>query len=502
MRTITCRTMLFVLTLMFSSAAFPSFGQGGTSQAEPQTVKGAVIKGGAPVNKNVLRVKLPKAHEATLKNGLHVVLLESNHRLPTFSMEMVVLSGGLSDPADKRGLASATAALLREGTAKHNARELAEQLDTIGASVGATSGVSSFTSNVTAGGLVENLDQVLDIFAEIIRTPKFPADELERYKSRAAQQQQLIRSQPQFLAQERLAQAIYGSHPAALTFAPIDSVKRLTVADLTRFHDEYYVPNNAMLAIVGDVTLREMLPKLERAFGDWKSGSRAAAVSLPAVPEQGPSRIFLIDRPGAVQTVFQIASLGIARTDPDYPAMAVMNRILGGGVSSRLFLNIREDKGYAYSVGSSFNSSKYRGTFIASSPVRTDVTEGTLREFLNEFKRIRDEKVSPAELENAKHAIVGLFALQLENSQTLLQNIVTQKLYQLPDDYWDTYAQKVEALTADDVQRVARKYIDLDHLQIIAVGDASKTREVLAKFGRVEVYDTDGKLVASAKPND
>ena len=170
-----------------------------------------------------------------------------------------------------------------------------------------------------------------------------------------------------------------------------------------------------------------------------------------------------------------------------------MNRILGGGASSRLFLNIREDKGYAYSVGSSFNSSKYRGTFIASSPVRTEVTEGTLREFMNEFKRIREEKVSPAELDNAKRAIVGQFALALENPQSLLQNIVTQKLYNLPADYWDTYPQKVEAITAEDVQRVARKYIDLDHLQIIAVGDAAKTRDVLAKFGRLEVYDTDGQ---------
>jgi zinc protease len=175
-----------------------------------------------------------------------------------------------------------------------------------------------------------------------------------------------------------------------------------------------------------------------------------------------------------------------------------MNRILGGGVSSRLFLNIREDKGYAYSVSSSFNSSKYRGTFVAQSPVRTEVTGGTLGEFMNEFKRICDEKVSAVELENAKHAIVGQFALQLENPQALLQNIITQKLYGLPADYWDTYPQKIQALTVDDVQRVARKYIDLDHLQIIAVGDASKTRDVLAKYGTVELYNAEGKRIETA----
>src|SRR5215472_314441 len=347
----------------------PVFGQGGTSQGEPQTTKGAVIKGRAPVNKSVLRVKLPKAQEVTLKNGLRVVVLENN-RLPTISMEMVVLSGGLSDPADKRGLATATAALLREGTAKHNSRELAEQLDTIGATLNANAGISSFTTNVSASGLVENVDQILDLFAEVIRTPKFSNDELTRYKTRLASSQQLLRSQPGFLAQERIAQAIYGKHPASLTTAPMDVLKSLTADDLKRFHDDHYVANNAILAVVGAVTLKEFLPKIERAFGDWQSGT-ADALSLPPVPEQSPSRIYLIDRPGAVQTVFQIASLGIERTDPDYAPMAIMNRILGGGPSSRLFLNIREDKGYAYAVGSSFNSSKYRGTFVANSPVRT-----------------------------------------------------------------------------------------------------------------------------------
>jgi len=175
-----------------------------------------------------------------------------------------------------------------------------------------------------------------------------------------------------------------------------------------------------------------------------------------------------------------------------------MNRILGGGVSSRLFLNIREDKSYAYSVGSSFNSSKYRGTFVAQAPVRTEATEGAMREFMNEFKRIRDVPVTAAELENAKRSVIGNFALSLENSGTLLNNLIAQKNYNLPANYWDTYTQKVEAITPADIQRVAQKYIDLDHLQIVAVGDAAKAREGLAKFGNVEEYDSDGKPAKSA----
>jgi len=488
------------LKLFATLIAIASFATGVCAQdpTQPQqgSMKGAVIKGRAPVNKQLLRVKLPKAQEATLKNGLRVVLLES-HRVPTFSMEMVVMTGGLSDPADMRGLSSVTATLLREGTAKHTSRQISEQLDTLGATFFANSGLSSFFSSVSTSGLTENLDQVLDLFAEIIRTPKFATEEVERYKSRTLAGRPLLRSQAQFLAQERFNQAIYGTHPAALAIAPEEAIKKITSADLANFHAANYVPNNAMLTIVGDVTLKDMMPKLERAFGDWKAGT-PVSTTIPAVPSQSASRIFLINRPGSVQTVFQIGTLSMERTHPDYPAMVVMNRILGSGGSSRLFLNIREDKSYAYSVGSSFNTSKYRGTFVASAPVRTDVTEGALREFMNEFKRIRDEKVSPTELENAKRAIVGNFALSLENPQSLLNNIIAIKLFGLPVNYWDTYPQKVEAITADDVQRVAQKYIDLGHLQIVAVGDASKMREALAKFGAVEEYDADGKPVKTA----
>jgi len=498
MKGTTMKAKLLIATIAIASFAPGIFAQGAMAPQAPTTMKGAVIKGKAPVNREVLKVKLPKAQEATLKNGLHVVLLESNHRLPIFSMEMVVMSGGISDPADMRGLATATAALLREGTAKHNSRELSEALDTIGANLNANSAISSFTSNVTAGGLVENLDQVLDLFAEMIRTPKFPADEVERYKSRIIAQYPLLRSQPGFLAQERLNKSIYGNHPASLTFAPLDSLKKLTAADLARFHSENYIPNNATLFIAGDVTLKQLLPKIEAAFGDWARGT-APTLTIPAVPAQAESKVHLINRPGSVQTVFQIGSLGLERTDPDYVALVVMNRILGGGGSSRLFLNIREDKGYTYSVSSGISSSKYRGLFTAQSPVRTEVTEGTMREFMNEFNRIRDEKVSDRDLENAKHSIIGQFALTLETPQALLNNIITQRLYGLPADYWDTYPQKVEAITADDVQRVARKYIDLQHLQIVAVTDASKARAALAKYGTIQEFDGDGKPVATSK---
>ena len=471
----------------------PSSAQ--TAAPQGQTVKGAVLKGRAPVSKEILQVKLPKAQEATLKNGLRVVLLE-NHKVPNVSMQMVVLSGGLSDPANQVGLATFTASLLREGTNTRTSRQIAEQVDALGATLTANSGLSAFTTNVSASGLVENLDGTLDIFADVIRNPKFPQEEVDKFKTRQISQLQAQRAIPQFLAAERFQRAIYGEHPGALVSPSIESIRGLTTESLAAFHAQNFLPNNAILAIVGDVTMKEIMPKLENEFGDWKAG-KPVTTSYGAIPKQGESKIYLIDRPGSVQTVLQLGTLGIERTSPDYFGMLVMNRIFGGGPSARLFMNLREDKGYTYGAYSSFGGSKFPGTVLASSEVRTDVTDGAMKEFMYEINRIRDEKVSAVELENSKRAIIGSFALSLEQPQALLQNIITQKLYDLPSDYWDTYPQRVMAINADDVQNIAKKYLDTRHLQIVAVGDASKVRAPLSKYGTLEVYDVEGKAVST-----
>ena len=486
--------IMLVSSLAFGQGAAPA-GQGG------QTTKGAVIKGKAPVNKEVLKVKLPRAEEATLKNGLQIILLPM-HKVPTFNMQLVVLSGGLADKPDYRGLSSFTATLLREGTTKRSSKDIAEQVDAIGATLAASSGLSSLTSVVTASGLVENLDQTMDLFADVIRNPTFPQAEVDKYKTRTLAQLQFQRSIPQFLAAEQFQRAIYGtSHPASLVAPPAASLKKLTSKDLADFHATYYRPNNAILAIVGDVTMKDIMPKIEKAFGDWARADVPVA-SIPAAPAQTDSRIYLIDRPGSVQTVIQLGTLGIERTSPDYFSVLLADRVLGGGPSGRLFLNLREDKGYTYGAYSNFNSSRYRGTWGASSEVRTDVTEGAMKEFMYELNRLRTDVVPAEELDNAKRAIVGSFALSLEQPGTLLQNIITQKLYNLPADYWDTYPQKVAAITAADVQKAAQKYLDMSHLQVVAVGDASKARDVLTKYGKVELYDADGKPVTPGSENN
>src|SRR5882724_7352301 len=242
---------LFSVTLLF---ALISAGVGMAQSPAPgpvgQSTKGAVIKGKAPVNQKLLKVNLPRGQEATLTNGLRVVVLES-HKVPTFNMQMVVLSGGLADNPDYRGLASFTAGLLRDGTSKRSSKDIAEQIDALGGTLASTSGLSSLTSTVSTSGLLENLDQTLEIFADVVRNPIFPTVEVEKYRTRTLAQLQFQRSSPQFLAQERFNKAIYGDHPASLVSPPVSSIKRLASKDLVDFHSTYYRPNNSILAIVG-----------------------------------------------------------------------------------------------------------------------------------------------------------------------------------------------------------------------------------------------------------
>lgn len=474
---------LFVLLCLSAAAGI----SGQQPSQQNQSLSGVELKGKVPVNREPLKVSLPKAQEATLSNGLRVFLIE-NRKSPSFTMQMVVLSGGISDAADKRGQAILTAALLREGTMTRASREIAEGIDLLGSVLNSNSGAATITSNIASTGLIENFDKTLDIFADVILHPKFSSEEVEKFKTRLLTQMQFQRSNPSFLARQQLGKVVYGDYPAASTIPPESSVKNLTADDLKSFYSTYYRPNNSFLAVFGDVSIKELLPKLEKAFGEWKKADVPNA-SFPNLPRPAKTQIYLIDRPGSVQTSLLLGNLGITRTSPDYYALQVMNEILGAGASSRLFINLREEKGYTYGAYSAFDSSKYGGLMTASADVRTDVTEGALKEFLYEIHRIGEEKVPALELAEAKRSIIGGFAVSLDSQPSLLTNIIQQRIYKLPANYWDEYPQKISSVTAEDVQRAAQKYLDSATLQIVAVGDAAKIRPALEKFGNVQVVE-------------
>jgi predicted Zn-dependent peptidase len=240
-----------------------------------------------------------------------------------------------------------------------------------------------------------------------------------------------------------------------------------------------------LAGIAGDITPRDAAAKLEKALAGWKGGP----VKHPSLPMEGPlpqKKVVLVSRPNSVQTFLIVANRAIDRVSPDYIECQVMNQVLGSGPSSRLFRNIREAKGYTYGIGSGFSASKVLNVFMASTSVRTEVTEPALAELLKEFQAIRDVPVPAIELADAKSAIVASFVLALENPSGVLSRWLEQREYGLPEDYWDQYSAKVQAVTAADVQRVAKKYVPLDNAQVIAVGDASKIAELLKKFGPVE----------------
>jgi zinc protease len=494
------RISRIIISLSLAASSILSFAQTPGGQQERPSSKGAVIKGKAPINKEVLKVKLPKAYEAKLSNGLQVLVLEDPKKLPTFSMRMVIQSGGLADPQGEPGVAQYVGTMLREGTKTRTSRQIAEDTDRLGASLSAGSGYSTLTSEISASGLTDNFDQILDLFADVILNPAFPADELNKYKTRAIAQIRLQRSQPNFLSTERFQKAIYGPHPASRIALTAKEIEQLTPEMLQKFHAANYRPNNAIFAIAGNVKPAEVVAKLEKAFASWKPGD-VAKPQIPKAPDVAASKIYLIDRPNSAQANVVLGTLSIERTDPDYFPLMVMNQVFGGGPAARLFLNLREDKSYTYGAYSGVSSYKYRGTFRANTEIRQDVLKPAMGELMNEIKRIRDEKIPVDEFERAKRTIIGGWALQLESPASMLGDEITRRLYGLPADYWDTYPQKVAAVTPEEAQRVARKYLDPDKLQIVVVGDAKVVADSLKPFGKVEVYNTDGRPIPSQAPS-
>lgn len=453
-------------------------------------------KNRAPVSKDILRVKLPQATERTLSNGLTVLIME-NHRLPLISLQYNISGAGpIFEPVDMPGLAGATAQMLSQGTKTRTSVQIAEQIAQLGASVNANSGFGSSATVISASGLSDNFEQWFALANDILLNPGFPADELNRQKQRQKTGLRQQRASPTFLSNETFSRAVYGSHPASRISPTAESIDAFTPELLAKWHRERYAPQNALLAIAGDVRASELVPKLEKWLAEWKK-TDLKEVLPPNAKAAAEKKVYIVDRPDSVQTSIMLGNIAIDRRDPDYVPLEVFNHILGGSGAARLFLNLREEKGYTYGVYSSFTAVKYPGPWRAYGDVRTEVTGGAMTEFFREFQRIRDERVPANELEDAKRAIVASFALSLESNDDLLGYAIVRKVYGFPNDYWDTYPAKIMAATAADVQRVARKYLNPENIQIVAVGDVSKIKPVMEKYGPVEVYDADGKKVGN-----
>jgi zinc protease len=481
------------VALAVAVALSPLAAQTAPGQQGPPPSAGMVIKGKAPVSNDILKVKLPKPQEATLASGLKVMVLE-DHRLPRVSFQLLIPgAGGYYDPPTMVGLSTYTAQMMREGTKSKTSQQISQALETMAANVNVGSSTSGTTASVSGGALTENLGQLLDLAADVLLNPSFPAEEWDRLKTRASAGLMQQRTQPGFLSQERFSKVIFGDHPASRISATPDTLKAITREAMIEAHRTRFVPDHALIAFAGDITLAEARKLVESKLSAWKK----AGVPAPAVTEPGPAgpaKVYLVGRPNSVQTSLVVGAQSMSRTDPDYIPLTVANRVLGGAMG-RLFRHLREEKGYTYGVGSGFSATQHRGQWSASTNVRTDVTDPALTDLLADIDAMRTAAVPEKELTDAKRAIVASFALSLESPEQLLGYYVQNWLYGLPADYWDTYPSKVSAVTAAEAQAAATKYFDPKRLQIVAVGDAGKITETMKKRGTLEIYDADGKPV-------
>ena len=426
---------------------------------------------------------LPPVFQTQLPNGLSVLLLKDS-RFPLVTVRLAFQAGSRFDPAGLRGLSEAACSLLTEGTRSRTSRQIAEQAASIGGSIAAQSSPDSAV--ISASSLSEHVRELLELVADVARNATFPADEVKLYQENRTQRLIEQRSQSEYLAEEKLDEVLFGANPYGHTNPTPESIRKLDIPALAHFRDTYLVPNNAVLIVLGDLPPRaDLLKLLTEQFGDWRKRA-VPEVAMPPVPAARKS-LTLVDRPGSVQADVHIGHIGVTRTSPDYFPLSVGATILGGGTSSRLFNDIREKQGYAYSVYSHHLPLKDAGAFGAAMQVRNEVVGSALSSMLAELSGMAKERVSASELSDVKNYLSGTFVLRLQTQDGLASQLAVVKTMGLPVDYLETYTTKVRSVEPDQIQSAAKKIIAPDESAIVVVGDAKQIGPALEKFGKVEV---------------
>jgi zinc protease len=350
--------------------------------------------------------------------------------------------------------------------------------------------------------LTQFTDEILELAADVTLRPSFPEDELELTKQNALQNLIAQRGQPSFLANERIAQVMYGAHPYAVVAATPESIGALTRARLAEFHRNTFRPNNAVLVVGGDFDRAQVRARIEELFGAWESAD-VEAPAFPALPARTRRSAYIVDRPGSAQSNIVIANRGITRTHPDYFSLLLMHTILGANASSRLFMNLREEKGYTYGAYTNLDARREAGTFRATAEVRTPVTGASLKEFFYEFARIRDEMVTEQEAQDAKAYLTGIFPIRLETLDGLIDQLIQIRMFDLPADFLATYRARVQAVTRAEVQSAARAYVTPDTAALVVVGDAAEITEQVSEYAtEIEFYDSMGQRKDAARETD
>jgi predicted Zn-dependent peptidase len=438
----------------------------------------------------------PKIESFALKNGIKVLFVE-RHDLPIVTVE-VELKVGAGDLAGVRpGVMSLTAAMMEQGTEKRTALQISDEYEALGAEHGTVIDWDSGGSYVKC--LPSQLDRALDLMSDVILHPTFPEGELERLRTRRLGSLQQEKNNPRAMAQNALVAALYGrAHPYGnALIGRIDEVKKITRADLVAAHKREFSPANAAIIVAGDVTREDLEKKLETAFGAWKGGAaeRANALKAPA-PKKGTPRIIVVDRPGA-QSQVMVAQTGVPMSTPDRDALSVMNAVLGGMFSSRINLNLREAHAYTYGAYSRWSLRHGPGPFVAGGSIFAEKTVDAIKEVLKEIDRIRAEAVTADELADAKEYLRLGMPGRFETVSAIGGAVGDLFVYGLPLDEYATRQKRIDAITAADVQRVAKALLHPDELRIIVVGDRKKLEDGLKGLGLgdIEARDAYGDVL-------
>ena len=435
---------------------------------------------------------LPAIQKLKLSNGLPVWIVEM-HKVPVAQVNLVVFSGTADDPAGRFGAASLASAMLANGAGGRSALEIADAVDFLGADLNASSAIDSTTVRLHVP--IARLADALPIMADVALRPTFQKDELDRLRQQRLTALIESRDDPNAIASAAFPRVLYGPRhrygtPSGGT---AETIKTFTSDDLREFYTTTFRPDRATLLAIGDVTPASVMPLFEKNFGAWKAPAAAAVKpSIPGVDEPAARSVYLVDKPGAPQSQIRIGWIGVPRSTPDYFPLVVANTVLGGSFSSRLNMNLREKHGYSYGASSQFDMRMSAGPFVSASGVQTDKTGEALKEFFNELTAIR-EPVPADELTRAKNYVALRYPGGFETTGDISRRLEDALVYHLPDDYFSTYVQKIQAVTAADVQRVAQKYLVPDRFAVVVVGDL-KTIEAPVRalnLGSIKVLTID-----------
>lgn len=449
----------------------------------------------APAPGPAAELRLPPIQKRALANGLPVWIVEMP-KVPVVQVNLLVRAGAAADPAGKYGLASFTSAMLDEGAGTRNALELADAIEYLGINI--NTGSSWDASTVSLFTPVSKLDEALPLMADVALRPTFSEAEVERLRQDRLTSLLQQRDNPSSVATLGFSRLVFGQRHRYGTGAMGNTVSNteMTASEIRAFHSQYYQPNNAHLIVVGAVKAEQILPQLEKTFGAWKStGAAPAKPALADATQHAAKQIYLIDRPGAAQSQIRVGWIGVPRSTPDYYVLEVMNTVLGGSFTSRLNQNLRERNGYSYGAGSVFDMRSTSGPFYASSGVQTDKTAEALKEFFNELNAIR-QPVPTDELERAKNYLALGFPSNFETTGAVASQLSELVVFGLNERTFSEYVGKVQAITAADVERAAKQYIQPDKFAVIVVGDLSKIEAPIraANLGPVRVVPVDDIL--------